>query len=675
MADLFDEESRFSNIFDLMCNPMIHNKYNLLAKVTDPYIALEAKELGVPIDDDVADVMAAQFEQNYWHYVSTLLRSYVRPTELLNEDKWEKKFKTTINKLIEIANKNTEVRPIVKMIVSGNTEHTLLSPPGFKHALYDCQSRLLEKMIRVEEKPVVIFRDITYKSNAGRISERMSFGKTVMLCALLSMKPNCESPIYTENDMQSEFVGQQFSTSNKKYIQTNIIVGEGKTIEQWEEYISKFTTLSYLTVGTKAQLEKFDKMLHSNPEKIPTVLLVKNSKLKTEYTPINGKVFEITFEGSRSSVGVLADILDDVYVSRVIFDDFDILQLPNDATLPCAKFTWYVSATKKTNYQDTYEKRKNVRSVKYLSEDKNLELFNLKCTLDVVQSSLNTAKIDSYKVNTNEYEMVKDLYQGPTLQELLMLSIEELTNKYLSNVKKNINPYIPRNTCTKCNKSDYWNYVCDGTFYCVDCYKNVGSPAFDFYTKKDGKKTNVVFSNEVFPAYIKRTAESYMKVLSDTLLHIKNTPHNPLKSLPFIESNKKIIQEFKNIVPGKKDLPLTANSKIKVIIYDRYSDKTWHPFLAQYLTNIGLKTAVFSDEFDVKEFETNDDFAFIARKTIAGLNMEYVTHIISFSQYVDEDYEQLVGRAYRITRQNNLTLISFAKDYGKNYDDFVVTSI
>lgn len=659
MEEVRDKTHSMGNILEFIDTEIARTHFNFYDLIFGPYIKLEAQELGLSSEriHSTEKSICKQIETTPESYFEDLLTSYIKPHDL-KDNEWIEKYITTINELIKESKENVHVRPMIKMVVSGNRPHAILSPPGFKHTLYDCQSRLLEKTLNVESDPVVKFRDVVYKSNAGRISERMSFGKTVMLCALISMKPDCEAPEQTLDNCK--FVGQHFNYNQRKYIPLNIIVAEGKTIDQWEEYILKFTSLSSMTVGTKTQLEKFDKLLHSSPDKLPCVILVKNSKLKAAYTPINGKVFEITFEGSRSSVGVIADILDDVYVSRVIFDDFDILQLPNDATLPRAKFTWYVSATKQQNYQASFEKRVNIRSVKCLSEDPLLVNFNLKCTLDVVQSSLNNVKINAYWIDTRKYSKIKDMYHGPSLQEFVTLSNEQLTEKYLSNFKKNFEMIVDRK-CSKCSKEDYWNYMCNSVYLCVDCYNNSGLSEYDFYVKQEGKKKNIIFSKEIYPPYLKNTAEEYMKIITSTLLHIKNSPHISLLNINGAVEIGDVIKKFKNIVPGKRDEPLCNNQKPKVIIYNRNLDKNWHTFFAQYLTEHELKTTVYDDDFDVKDFESNDDFAFITRKTIAGLNMEYITHIIGFSNYVDEDYEQIVGRAYRITRKNNLTILNFSK--------------
>jgi hypothetical protein len=653
MTELFDDEHTYDSVMKFVCLKMVNDRYKLIDKILLPIVKMEAKSLGIELTDEgyynALILVSRQLEQDWRAYFDKIENTYLLPST--GDSKTKRKFRTTVNKLVDLVSSLTEIRPAILMMVNGESKHTLLSPPGFKHTLYDCQSRLLEKMIATESKPMVSFKGVTYTANAGRISERMSFGKTVTLCALASMKR--DAPV-TQFSKDSVIVGQPCDFSALKYVPVNVVVAEGKVIDQWEDYINNFTNLSSMTVGTKTQLEKFDKLLHSSPEKIPPVLLVKNSKLKTDYTPISGKVFEITFEGGRSTVGMLADILHNFCVSRVIFDDFDILQLPNDATLPWSRFTWYVSATQVGNFQTSFEKRRNERSVKYLSEDENLQHFNLKCTLDVVQSSFNNVKINAYKVNVNEFFAILTLYDRPDFKDHILLTNEELTANFFSKLK--VEMFTPR-ACSKCKKSDYWNYMCAGTYYCVDCYNADGAPDYDFYVKVEGKKSNVVFSKEVYPAYLKNMAQRYMATILSVFKDIKEGSVN-LPSNAVVKSDTSICQKFKGFVPGKRDAPLTPDVKPKVLIY-KDGDKDIQ-FFADYFTTAGYKTTVYDDNFNVKDFETNDDFAVITKKTIAGLNMEFVTHVIGFSNDVDQNYEQLVGRAYRITRKHNLTLVNFA---------------
>lgn len=220
---------------------------------------------------------------------------------------------TTIDKPI--------VMPYISNIVNENSKRLSVQPSNFKGKLYPPQASLLKRMLEVEESPTpMTIGDKSYTFYGGLLNERLSFGKTFCIPALL-----CEkfSPLDSTHP-------RSIDINNANLIQTNLIVCGTKVAKEWKNNLTNFTSFNFQVIERANQLD----VLNTSASKgeYPEVLVVKDG--------------EISWKGKKAKALIyVLDILEGKCFLRTFYDDYDMLKLERDSSVPDSLFTWFVSGT------------------------------------------------------------------------------------------------------------------------------------------------------------------------------------------------------------------------------------------------------------------------------------------------------------------------------------------
>lgn len=248
------------------------------------------------------------------------------------------------------------------------------NPPGFKGNLYDPQKTLLAAMIELECRPVLNIADTNcgqwsplLQTKIGRISEKFSFGKTVLALALVCAQrvparlPE-QTPIITyaltgtaatsnrAMIMNYDSVGSGFlpecAVRYSRFLPLTIVAAAANVISQWEAETKRFTNLKYFIVEHVRSLREFETLFRNGGAGYLDLLFVKAGRVTTSFV-VAGEPPRTGRSKNRSLFEALGRILEGIPVARLIIDDYDTLKLGSDDCFVAALFTWLISATRR----------------------------------------------------------------------------------------------------------------------------------------------------------------------------------------------------------------------------------------------------------------------------------------------------------------------------------------
>lgn len=234
------------------------------------------------------------------------------------------------------------------------------TPPRFRGKLTPPQAAMVQAMVDIEERrALTTATGDVIRSAFGRIEAPFSGGKTVMALALACMDSGTRSP--ADCGMSRPFVTQDVApewyalgaprphimSPDSEPLACTVVIASATIISQWEENIRRFTDLTFMTL---ADANDFKKKLMPQLPLIraglccPTLFLVKHGTM-TAALRMSGEAPKQS-NAPRPVANVLALALGRS-VRRVVIDDFDMLRMsPHDLIMP-ARFTWFVSATRR----------------------------------------------------------------------------------------------------------------------------------------------------------------------------------------------------------------------------------------------------------------------------------------------------------------------------------------
>ncbi len=257
------------------------------------------------------------------------------------------------------------------------------NPPGFKGELYAPQATLLHAMVELEKRPLLRLDDgkcpaewgALLQSKYGRVSERFSFGKTVLALALVcaqrvparlpELAPLMTYPL-TGGSARSanracivaaangggnyDSLGTGFlpelTVRYPRYLPLTVVAAAANVISQWEDNARRFTDLRYFIVENVRSLREFEEMYRRGQLVDYDLLFVKAGRVTTSFV-VAGEPKHEGKSKNRSLFEALARVLEGVPVARLIIDDFDTLKLGSDDCFVPALFTWLISATRR----------------------------------------------------------------------------------------------------------------------------------------------------------------------------------------------------------------------------------------------------------------------------------------------------------------------------------------
>jgi hypothetical protein len=327
----------------------------------------------------------------------------------------QKKFMVAIDIFVNMGvldiNKPT-VLPYILNIVNEKSPRIPLQPAKFKGMLYPPQASLIKRMIDIEtssnglilpssKNPEQLPK--TIKINGGIISERLSFGKTFCIPALIceSLIPstppiNCTSTIYCiDNEIIEEDI-----LIKKVQIRTNLIVCGTKVSKEWKNNLKNFTTLNFQIVEKASDL---DNLVITLKTEYPEIVVVKDG--------------DVTWKGTKAkalehTLGL--DKFQDIIFSRVIYDDFDMLKLKKGSEVPDTLFTWFVSGTDNENGAQDLKFRYFSNDITVHTTTRQLSVIldaisSVKCNREYSITEYNIPQIDSYYVHSDVLTIVQNI--------------------------------------------------------------------------------------------------------------------------------------------------------------------------------------------------------------------------------------------------------------------------
>lgn len=300
--------------------------------------------------------------------------------------------------------------PSIANIVNQHSPQVPLTPNNFLGKLYPPQASLIQRMCELEENPPTLTfqsrKDVSnpivnnFRFQVGLITERLSFGKTFCLPALICHK----------------FAPIPYETTNKTIIPTNVIICGSKVAKEWRANINKHVapTITRLVIETAKDLTTCEQLIRANS--IPNIIVIKDGEItwkasssasdKGDSTTLKkkalGHFLSILFNPQ-------SDYSPDAKFLRIIYDDYDMLKFSAATILPRAQFSWFVSGT------EEYHPGKSPQFYYTLNdEEKTMTIVRAKVILDNISAvscnrdysaqEFNVPKINMFQTyNESEY--------------------------------------------------------------------------------------------------------------------------------------------------------------------------------------------------------------------------------------------------------------------------------
>ena len=310
------------------------------------------------------------------------------------------------------------------------------TPEGMKDKteLYPHQKTLVRAILDLEQQRFVKmkynkFSSITneysvVETNGCVLSEPFGSGKTLIILAVIlhRITPralpensniifNYDEYYYNHCNMIKDIKYINYTTEIlKKYsriLRPNIIFVGKSVLIQWLEAIKNYTNLRVLVITDVFTLKKFYKYYRNNIINYYDIILVKNGDVTGNFV-INGES-ESEIPSLRSLINVIAKISKGCVWSRVIYDDFDTINISNNTIMINGLFTIFVSATKKQsvfrsekiliydNVLDMIEKRSNNILNNVINDKYLFSYFNLRNEKMFTEKSLMICRVNAYK--------------------------------------------------------------------------------------------------------------------------------------------------------------------------------------------------------------------------------------------------------------------------------------
>jgi hypothetical protein len=366
-------------MYDEISNKEQHGKYE------------QIQELGIGIEDEVLEAFLVA---NFNHLKLTRTENQDIDVSLISLYT-SKKFIGCINifsQLKAISLTEPCVLPPILNIVGENSPAISLTPLNFKGKLYPPQAAMIKRMLDLEETGIKLATETTsYEFNIGLIAERLSFGKTYCLPALI-----CER-------------FRPYVSNEENVIPTNLVIAGSKVAKEWKNNLKKYVDLDFMVIETAKNLKEL-----SLRKDFPQILVVKDG--------------DITYNGEKlKAIEHINKILAGKKYCRVILDDFDMLKLGNGFNIPDALFTWLISGTVNAMSCPKFI-TKYITKTEEITATKEMNTFShypiidsvgsIYCNKDYSSVEYNIPKIDSYMCELSLLDIVKAIFNNINLVDL-----------------------------------------------------------------------------------------------------------------------------------------------------------------------------------------------------------------------------------------------------------------
>lgn len=314
----------------------------------------------------------------------------------------KKKFMCAIDVLSKIniiPQDRASLLPYVANVVGELSPKIPIIPANFNGKLYAPQAALIKRMIDLEEESYN--SKFPLKLHCGMISERLSFGKTYCMPALV-----CEK--FRPCDDHSA-------------LPINLVIAGSKVVKEWKNNLKKSIILDFLVVETTKQLKELE-----SGHGYPQILVVKDG--------------EITHNGEKkSAISHVFDVLTKksnapLKFARVLYDDFDMLKFKGTFIAPNALFSWFISGTAtdpakfpkiSIDYEYLIDGEFQPRTTTIAAIYPILEcLASISCNRDFSSIEYNIPMIDIYRSNYDLYEIIASIVGNTISNDGVRLKLE-----------------------------------------------------------------------------------------------------------------------------------------------------------------------------------------------------------------------------------------------------------
>lgn len=519
---------------------------------------------------------------------------------------------------------------VENVVVNGSPR---VSPDHIKATLYPPQQALLARMLYLERMEPHQIGKALFVPRLGVISERIGFGKTFLSCALLAHKREVVVPDPLEieefslHPLFNIITSPPLGGDDLVDIPLDIVICNLKTAAIWESNLDNLTDLRVHKITSVKMLESFQSMVERDD--LPDVLIVKDGKLQSELT-----------------VESVTRILQPYRVNRVLVDDYDILNMPRDTTLPEAKFYWLISSTRSNHDKEAVNRRSAAgRSGRTLDAViKNIVIFdnfsNLRCATNYLTREYQVPQITTYfsevfsedKMCTACTKKTSEIWQVPCVDCAEYQAV------------------APEPLCAKCQTiydhdleidSDDDQFEDDPETFCDPCCEIMDRNHERAYHLCD----RCIHADlaEVFE-YCAKCKQTGIMEARDRVVDAIEDFLTRKKACTLMEE---VPRYYSKLLPGTADKPLTKGDPIKAIFLAEGNDIAWE------FSNMD---SVMITHRNIKAFETSEAQIGICKK-LSGVDMSYITHVIVTDLSETEDIIQFIGRAQRLGRTSNLEVL------------------
>ncbi len=296
--------------------------------------------------------------------------------------------------------------------------------------LYEHQKTAVAALLRIERERVFATAPVlrgmsnaqyTVGTNAAILSERVGAGKTFIILELISQSQRpralATKVVLTQPPMQSHSkddnrirdnleakadISIQYTGPNA-LLHPNLIIVGASVVDQWERNIRQHTNMKVFVIRGQPDMKKFTQLFRSNDLRQFHIVLLKNGKYTGDLEIGDGKE-------CGGLIYAMNEITKGHCWSRVIYDDFDTINIVPGSNAVNALFSIYVSATerkeapiirreKPVEYKNLAEiLTASHRSLQYTVHDRVLFTnFNIRNAKDFVDLSAQVTVLEVYR--------------------------------------------------------------------------------------------------------------------------------------------------------------------------------------------------------------------------------------------------------------------------------------
>lgn len=311
------------------------------------------------------------------------------------------------------------------------------APPGFVGSLYAHQQTSLKALLDIEEHRTIKLttngKKGTLSTSAAVLSEKAGSGKTIVMIALIlaSPIPKPRAYIHCTAGVGDGGVVSTIAIKYKNLIRATLIIVGSAVITQWSDAFTAFAPhLQVYVVDNYYKLMGLKDMYESGKLVHFDVVILKNGTVTNNFV-LPGEN-QAAIPEHRPLIEAVSTLTQSSVWARVIYDDFDTINIPASVCVVNALFTIYVSATDsctfprpRSNVQTLVDALNN--SPKLLSnvnDDRNLfKYFNARTNPIYQEASISVPEMRVYEYRyrnpaENVIEMI-DAMGGADIVDML----------------------------------------------------------------------------------------------------------------------------------------------------------------------------------------------------------------------------------------------------------------